>query len=249
MNDPISFCVKRLITEIESRPVIWDSRIKEYSDRSLKKEAWEELCAAFVPYYHESSVGEKNGIIALLQRKWKSVRDAFLRELKKSMTKPQPGIKCAKPYAYFDNLLFLKPVCELRPRKDDDETNFNNNTVTSEYEDNDDSDNNDNSRSNFNESKPEPQPTRKKRKIEDTEDTVLNMLADHMRLKKKRDAHDDPDLLRLVVKLASVLLTSPRSQTLAVKKFHSSLLNKTPILHPHPSKSSHPKGISPVISQ
>lgn len=62
MNDTINFCVKRLINEVQCRPAIWDSRIKEYSDRALKREAWDELCTVFVPHFHDASAAEKNGI-------------------------------------------------------------------------------------------------------------------------------------------------------------------------------------------
>ncbi|KAH9630048.1 hypothetical protein HF086_008018 [Spodoptera exigua] len=55
----MSFNIECLIVEIECRPALWDSRTKEYNDRMLKREAWEQVCYALDPNYGEYSGAEK----------------------------------------------------------------------------------------------------------------------------------------------------------------------------------------------
>lgn len=48
------------ISEIQSRYVIWDQKSREFSDRNLKKKAWEEICNLFIQGFTEKTVKEKN---------------------------------------------------------------------------------------------------------------------------------------------------------------------------------------------
>lgn len=51
-----------------------------------------------------------------LQRKWKSLRDSFRRELTKTKTvKSGSAADGRKEYIYFQQLSFLLPICETRP--------------------------------------------------------------------------------------------------------------------------------------
>ncbi|XP_060874640.1 uncharacterized protein LOC132948254, partial [Metopolophium dirhodum] len=51
----------------------------------------------------------------ILQRKWRSLRDSYNRELKKNKeVKSGSGASKHRKYLYFDNLSFLKPISERR---------------------------------------------------------------------------------------------------------------------------------------
>lgn len=52
--------IELFITEIQNRPVIWDQTKREYSDRNLKKQAWEEVCNVFIENFAAKTVKEKN---------------------------------------------------------------------------------------------------------------------------------------------------------------------------------------------
>lgn len=43
----MAFDTERFIVEIENRPCLWNSALKEYSDRNLKIKCWEELVNIF----------------------------------------------------------------------------------------------------------------------------------------------------------------------------------------------------------
>lgn len=52
-----SFDTETFITEIRNRPVIWDSRLPEYSNKVAKRKAWEEINEIF-----DSKFGKKKQI-------------------------------------------------------------------------------------------------------------------------------------------------------------------------------------------
>lgn len=52
--------VDRFIIEIEDRPMIWDVRYNDYSNKIAKTHAWEEICYIFVPGYTDMDLAAKN---------------------------------------------------------------------------------------------------------------------------------------------------------------------------------------------
>jgi hypothetical protein len=50
------------ISEVESRPVIWDVKSDDCSNKVVKTNAWQEIIAKFVPDFNEKSMDEKNKI-------------------------------------------------------------------------------------------------------------------------------------------------------------------------------------------
>ncbi|XP_022817861.1 uncharacterized protein LOC111350484 [Spodoptera litura] len=185
----MSFSIERLITEIECRPALWDCRVKEYSERLLKRDAWEEVCSVLDPNYDDYTKAEKLNKAAFIQKKWKGIRDAFVRELKKSN---QKGAPTHKPYTYYDNLSFLKPIYETisntKMKRDGEDNSLYGEVQDDENYDSDDSSSNDISqlapvnKSNYY--------TSRKRKHEDA---FFKLLSDHVKSKKLQNVHNDPD--------------------------------------------------------
>lgn len=50
------------ISAIEGEPVIWDSKLDEYSDKIAKRNAWERVIAKFVEGFQEKESAEKTKI-------------------------------------------------------------------------------------------------------------------------------------------------------------------------------------------
>ncbi|XP_066141923.1 uncharacterized protein [Euwallacea fornicatus] len=116
-----NFDPDRFLIEIEHRPAIWDSRSTEYSNKLLRGRAWEEICIKFVPTFEIMSSSDKNKAAFDMQRKWKSFRDCFRRELAK-MKKTKSGSSAEtgrKEYMYFKQLQFLLPICETKPQEEE----------------------------------------------------------------------------------------------------------------------------------
>lgn len=47
---------------IEERPVIWDKTLNIYNDRNLTKNAWKEICLAFIELFDDKSDKDKDDI-------------------------------------------------------------------------------------------------------------------------------------------------------------------------------------------
>lgn len=62
MQSPLEdvFDTELFIQEIQNRPVLWDMSKREYSDRILKRKAWEEMCTLFIREFEIKTTREKN---------------------------------------------------------------------------------------------------------------------------------------------------------------------------------------------
>ncbi|KAF9413738.1 hypothetical protein HW555_008184 [Spodoptera exigua] len=54
------FDTDRFITEINNRPATWNALLPEYSNKVLKRNAWDELCQIFYNNFNEKTSKEKN---------------------------------------------------------------------------------------------------------------------------------------------------------------------------------------------
>lgn len=52
--------IDRFISEIHSRPAIWDLHSDIYSNRNEKVKAWEEICELFIKNFKDKSNKEKS---------------------------------------------------------------------------------------------------------------------------------------------------------------------------------------------
>ncbi|XP_047100334.1 uncharacterized protein LOC124718765 [Schistocerca piceifrons] len=101
------------ISEVESRPIIWDMKSDDYSNKVMKMKAWQEIITKFVPDFDEKSIDERNKIGTILQRKWKSLRASYTRGLLRQKTeKSGYAATGRKKYIYFDPLRFLTTDCK-----------------------------------------------------------------------------------------------------------------------------------------
>ncbi|XP_026727727.1 uncharacterized protein LOC113493894, partial [Trichoplusia ni] len=109
MEHDASMDVDTFISVIHARPAIWDLHSDLYSNRNEKIKAWEEICYLFINNFKDKNRKEKSTavIAATLQRKWKSLRDSFNREIGKQ-NKSGSGASGRKEYIYFKQLSFLK---------------------------------------------------------------------------------------------------------------------------------------------
>lgn len=52
--------VELFIGEIEKRPALYNTKLKEYSDKNLKKTLWTELCQKLIENWNELGDKDKN---------------------------------------------------------------------------------------------------------------------------------------------------------------------------------------------
>ncbi|XP_022829267.1 uncharacterized protein LOC111358380 [Spodoptera litura] len=113
------------IDEIQKRPAIWDMESPDYKNKVIKKRNWEELVEIFCDA--GDSLEKKKLLGSTLTRKWKSIRDNYIRESKRQKNLPSgSGSSKHVPYVYFAKLKFLESSVVNK----DTENNFETPAVT-----------------------------------------------------------------------------------------------------------------------
>ncbi|XP_008179367.1 uncharacterized protein LOC103308185 [Acyrthosiphon pisum] len=114
-SDCANIIVEDFINEIENWSAIWDLKHDDYSNKNAKRNAWEAVISKFVPNFNDMSEAEKKVIGNSYQRKWKSLRDSYTRELakQKNEIKSVSVTKFRKKYIFFDQLRFLDSTTKL----------------------------------------------------------------------------------------------------------------------------------------
>ncbi|XP_026292478.1 uncharacterized protein LOC113216861 [Frankliniella occidentalis] len=106
---------EQLIAEIERRPGIYDSGCPQYQDRVAKWTLWCEVCEIMTPRWHQLDEDRKAARVKELQKRWKSLRDSFMKELKLQREMQRTGQTAnRKKYVFFDQMTFLMPCLEAR---------------------------------------------------------------------------------------------------------------------------------------
>ncbi|KAH9633053.1 hypothetical protein HF086_000413, partial [Spodoptera exigua] len=120
------FDTERFITEVQNRLCLWNLKEKSYSDRPAKRRAWEEIAEILLDEWETYDTKTKNESIADLQKKWKHLRDYYVRERKKESDVRSGSAAAAKKRKtpYVEMLRFLDVVREMRPTTSNLEDKF-----------------------------------------------------------------------------------------------------------------------------
>ncbi|XP_004930346.3 uncharacterized protein LOC101738540 [Bombyx mori] len=105
IESQMDFDTEKFITEVQSRPPIWNTKCLEHSDRVAKQKAWEELATV---YGAGLSTEKRKQLVLNLQKKWRNIRDSFVKAHKAKRTKRGSAAKKKVPYIFYEKLLFLK---------------------------------------------------------------------------------------------------------------------------------------------
>ncbi|XP_061717171.1 uncharacterized protein LOC133525001 isoform X2 [Cydia pomonella] len=116
--------IENFIQVIQNRPAIWDMSKREYSDRIAKKKAWEEISTLFITDFATKNTKQKNEEALKLQKKWKSIRDAYTRDRNKK-SKSGSGATTSRDYVYSHCLSFLNRLSNTRPLNNSQKENQN----------------------------------------------------------------------------------------------------------------------------
>ncbi|KAK4881016.1 hypothetical protein RN001_004335 [Aquatica leii] len=116
-----------LIGAVQKERCIWDSSDERYKNRDQKSAAYERIAAMLITDFNNLPEGKKRDAVNLVQRRWKTARDAYVRDKAKLRnTKSGSAAKKFKTYVYFENLKFLDGILDLNMT----ETNYDNNDDT-----------------------------------------------------------------------------------------------------------------------
>ncbi|XP_064082595.1 uncharacterized protein LOC135198692 isoform X2 [Macrobrachium nipponense] len=105
-----------LISEVQMRPIIWDTSSDEYKDRAKKAEAWAEVCRTLFLDYELRSAADQINLEREVLGRWKSIRDCYTKDYKKFANKSSQGhrTKKSRRYIFSKQLAFLRKVMKTK---------------------------------------------------------------------------------------------------------------------------------------
>ncbi|XP_075719716.1 uncharacterized protein LOC142760415 [Rhinoderma darwinii] len=115
---PRQMDVGKLIRLVQEWPEVWNTHAESYHDRTLKEAAWEQIAEAlFEQEWADSRTRDRLQIVDDVKRRWRSSRDQFRRE-HGSGARSGDGGPQKRRYMYYDQLLFLREIMDMRPTSD-----------------------------------------------------------------------------------------------------------------------------------
>ncbi|XP_071986797.1 uncharacterized protein [Engystomops pustulosus] len=112
--------VGALISEVQSHPELWDKGATGYTDRHRRRRAWESICRALYPYWSGFSQSLQAVVESDLRKRWKSVRDRFLKEERNAdRSGASPSQRPKVPF--HDELMFILPRKGFSQSEDKDQ--------------------------------------------------------------------------------------------------------------------------------
>ncbi|XP_041982024.1 uncharacterized protein LOC121735307 [Aricia agestis] len=119
-----------VITEVRQRPVLWDPSHVLNKDRDTRMASWQEVYEALYPDFNELEDAKKKEIGKMIQQRWKTARDAYIRSKKYQ----KKGIN-KKHYGFSDELRFLDKIEQGQGEADSSNEAATPNYVECVYED------------------------------------------------------------------------------------------------------------------
>ncbi|KAL5234209.1 hypothetical protein ACI65C_001619 [Semiaphis heraclei] len=108
---------EKLLAAVRDRPVLYDQTMHVFKDYSAKNAAWKEVGAVVVGSQDKQNVER-------LKVRWKTLRDGFVRHLKKKKTMEMYTAAAAmRPYKLEKQIAFLLPHVSFRDEDDNGDSN------------------------------------------------------------------------------------------------------------------------------
>ncbi|XP_077151485.1 uncharacterized protein LOC143815773 isoform X2 [Ranitomeya variabilis] len=108
--------VDLLITCIQERGPLWDSRDPRHMDQVVLRRLWVEVAKSLWDGFESASSSDKSNFVKKLRTRWRSMKDRFNKGLRTEEEQSRSGAAAAKsvPYKYHRALQFLRPVLGRR---------------------------------------------------------------------------------------------------------------------------------------
>ncbi|XP_061717602.1 uncharacterized protein LOC133525331 [Cydia pomonella] len=209
-------CLDLLIDEIEKRDAIWNLNSKQYSNKIIKRRSWEELVLIFCN--HDDSEEKKKNLgklkfyfiskyilnhIFLPIKKWKNLRDSYVKEIKKTKLKSGSSASTTSTFAYLQRLSFLKPVLNKK--------------ITDNSLDNEETPVNVELNSMNNSASPTEKVPRKKYKLHPADEHFANIIEKSLNRKNEEERKEDDEDKLFCLSLVKEIKKVPDHKRLKLK--------------------------------
>ncbi|XP_077115256.1 uncharacterized protein LOC143770000 [Ranitomeya variabilis] len=111
-----SIDVELLISSIQERGPLWDSRDPRHMDQVVSRRLWAEVAKSLWDGFDSASAKDKGTFMTKLRTRWRSMKDRFNKGLRAEEEQSRSGAAAAKsvPYKYNRQLQFLRPILGRR---------------------------------------------------------------------------------------------------------------------------------------
>ncbi|XP_077118984.1 uncharacterized protein LOC143775045 [Ranitomeya variabilis] len=108
--------VELLISSIQERGPLWDSRDPRHMDQVVIRRLWAEVAKSLWDGFDSASAKDKGNFLKKLRTRWRSMKDRFNKGLRAEEEQSRSGAAATKsvPYKYNRALQFLRPVLGRR---------------------------------------------------------------------------------------------------------------------------------------
>ncbi|XP_077125262.1 uncharacterized protein LOC143782049 [Ranitomeya variabilis] len=108
--------VDLLISSIQERGPLWDSRDPRHMDQVVSRRLWAEVAKSLWDGFDSASAKAKGNFMKKLRTRWRSMKDRFNKGIRAAEEQARSGAAASKsvPYKYNRALQFLRPVLTRR---------------------------------------------------------------------------------------------------------------------------------------
>ncbi|XP_077113928.1 uncharacterized protein LOC143769321 [Ranitomeya variabilis] len=108
--------VDLMVTCIQERGPLWDSRDPRHADQVVLRRMWAEVAKSLWDGFDSASSTDKANFVKKLKTRWRSMKDRFNRGLRKEEEQARSGAAAARTstYKYTRLLQFLRPILGRR---------------------------------------------------------------------------------------------------------------------------------------
>ncbi|XP_077137161.1 uncharacterized protein LOC143796794 [Ranitomeya variabilis] len=108
--------VDLLISSIQERGPLWDSRDPRHMDQVVSRRLWAEVAKSLWDGFDSASAKAKGNFMKKLRTRWRSMKDRFNKGIRAAEEQARSGAAASKsvPYKYNRALQFLRPVLSRR---------------------------------------------------------------------------------------------------------------------------------------
>ncbi|XP_068119587.1 uncharacterized protein [Hyperolius riggenbachi] len=116
-----AFSTEDLIVRVQMYPELYDKGHSRYKDLIHARAVWMEIAEHFyAEHWYSYSDLQREVIMLEVKTRWRSVKDAYIKDLKIEVEESRSGSGASRrnPYKFKKNLEFLRNCVELRPTED-----------------------------------------------------------------------------------------------------------------------------------
>lgn len=100
-----------IIDEVQKYPYIYDPNHESYKNMNLKRQTWFSITETILEDkwgYMDDNIRRR--MAKEVQKRWKSIKDSYVKNVKKRERKGRLAVKMVRPYVFHKQLSFLKPT-------------------------------------------------------------------------------------------------------------------------------------------